>query len=97
MPLFLCGCVEGPELLTNTPLTHLFPCASTLDLALFYSISHGTIVHFDPKDILCILNTWSSSRLKGNRQELFPVLCTFITLKGQTTKADKRQTANLQS
>lgn len=31
MPLFLCGCVEGPELLTNAPLSHLFPCGSSLD------------------------------------------------------------------
>lgn len=41
MPLFLCGCVKAPELLTNAPVTHSFPCDSTLDLALFYSISPG--------------------------------------------------------
>lgn len=42
MPLFLCGCAKGPELLTNTPVTHGFPCASTLYWPLFYSISHRT-------------------------------------------------------
>lgn len=64
MSVFLCGCVEGPELLTNTPVTHLFPCASTLDLALFCSISHRTSVHFDPEDILCLLSSWSMSAPK---------------------------------
>lgn len=25
MPLFMCGCAEGPELLTNTPVACRFP------------------------------------------------------------------------
>lgn len=67
-PLFLCGCVEGSELLTNTPVTYLFLCASTLDLALFYSLSHRTSVLFDPEDILCILSSWSVSALKNQHR-----------------------------
>lgn len=82
MPLFLCGRVEGPELLTNTPFTSHFPCASTLGLALSYSISSGTSVHFDPEDILCLLSSWSIERTKANKRlKIFTGLCSLFKIK----------------
>lgn len=57
--LFLCGRGHGPELLTNTPVTHRFP----------YSISHRTSVHFDPEDILCLLSIWSRTAAQRSQQK----------------------------